>query len=289
MHMLQTLLTGGSPNASEALANLWASLPGDPGICWYPSAGNCFRDLLIWRHYPQLRELPAPRLFIHTDYIAGLPDQPEYRDRHTCIRIEERHSLKTSEPIHYRVDPAFASLAGLAPEQLEIELLDVHVQSDTAGEFRQPVLYFHMENFNWFEELVLNRGLRFSHLFKLREGCGFGGARTSVSNLYPFLAQAGCQWLIADQEIHLDQHLIRRWTRRHAADEIRPWQITSSLALGELSGMNTLAHRIEYDVDASDWLTMNLQSITCGSNWEINPAFNPRARDAATSILPGRR
>ncbi|TVQ32592.1 MAG: hypothetical protein EA370_12315 [Wenzhouxiangella sp.] len=269
MDMLQRLLTGATASAGKALERLWSGLPGEPSICWYPSAGNCFRDLLVWRHYPVLREAPEPQLYIHTDYIDGLPDQDEYRDRHTRVSVAARHPLALNEPIRYRVDPAYASLAGLAPNQLGVELLEIHVQSDSAGEFRRPVLYFHMENFNWFEEFVLARGLRISHLFKLREGCGFGGARASVSNLYPFLARAGCRWLIADQEVHLDQHLGRRLTGRHSPSGPEPWQITRTIRLGELSGMEVQAHQLEPGKQ-TDWLSRATERITRGSPWAVS-------------------
>ncbi len=56
----------------------------------------------------------------------------------------------------------------------ELSLLEVQVESKQIGTFTKPVLFLHFENYNWFQQFVLQGSLKLSHLFKLHEGCGFG-------------------------------------------------------------------------------------------------------------------
>lgn len=267
MQSLSRNLKGCHPLGQQALDALWSSLPDRPNICWYPSAGNCFRDLLIWNHYSALDEVPEPDLYIHTDY--GRPGRiPEdYDDGRTCITPLARFRLDVTPEIDYEVDPAYASHAGRSAEHPIVELLHVRAESNTVGKIEKPVLYFHFENFNWFEQFVLQRGLSLTHLFKLREGCGFGGARTSVSNLYPFLAQIGCRWLVADQEIHIDRHIMERYLNQYASNGPEPFIVERKGGLGRLSDMDVKAFSIHPADSDAGWLDTALEKITRGSPW----------------------
>ena len=267
MQPLSRNLKGCHAAGQEALDALWSALPEQPSVCWYPSAGNCFRDLLIWNHYSALAEAPEPDLYIHTDY--GRPGRiPEdYDDGRTRITPLARYRLVVSSAINYQVEPAYASHAGRSAEYPIVELLHVRAESGTVGTIEKPVLYFHFENFNWFEQFVLQRGLSLTHLFKLREGCGFGGARTSVSNLYPFLAQIGCRWLVADQEIHINRHIMERYLNQYASDGPKPFTIERKGGIGRLSDMDVKAFSIHPDDGDRRWLDTALEQITRGSPW----------------------
>lgn len=75
-------------------------------------------------------------------------------------------------------------------------------------------MFFHFENYNWFEQFVLRGDLKISHMFKLCEGCGFGGNRKSISSMYGLLGYMGCKYLLADQEIHFDEEMAEKLLRR---------------------------------------------------------------------------
>lgn len=272
MHLLAQLLNGSHPRSRDRLDALWESLPEDPNICWYPSAGSCFRDLLIWNHYPALANVPEPDLYIHTDYSRPGRVPQDHNDGRTRVTLQMRDRLELPPEIAYQVDPAYASLAGAAADRPIVELIHVHAESKTVGSIDKPVLYFHFENFNWFEQFALKRGLRVSHVFKLREGCGMGGARTSVSNLYPFLAQIGCRHLIADQEIHLSKPVLHRFLSANASRGTKPFTIQRQGPIGELSNMHVESFRVISGSDRKDWLEEALDTITHGSVWETSLA-----------------
>jgi hypothetical protein len=267
MQPLSNLLTGCHPQGQQALDMLWQSLPNKPTVCWYPSAGNCFRDLLIWNHYRALTDTPEPDLYIHTDYASPGRTPNDHDDGRTRITLPVRYRLNVSPEIRYQVDPGHASMAGQAADTAIAELIHVRAESKTVGTIDKPVLYFHFENFNWFEQFVLERGLKLTHLFKLREGCGFGGARTSVSNLYPFLGQIGCRWLVGDQEVHINDRVMKRFLRKYAPDGPAPFTVQKRGSLGELSNMEVKAFEIRPG-NGDDWLDQALNEITRGSMWE---------------------
>ena len=238
MNALRELLTGADAAGTDALAALFEHLPDHPRLCWYPSAGGCYRDALVWKHYELLSDWPAPDLLMHTDYMAR-PFNPLGRpEGRTRVHYRERHALRLTRPVRYCTDPDFAVFAGQAPPRPRIELQDVEIECHILGHLRFPVLYFHFENINWFEEFVLRGGVRFDYLFKLREGCGMGGSRKSVSNIYPFLAHAGCELMVADKEIHSDQGLIRRYLNRHVDLAPSSFRVTNQGLLARMSGMD---------------------------------------------------
>ncbi|MDZ7790343.1 MAG: hypothetical protein U5L08_07620 [Xanthomonadales bacterium] len=267
MHLLARLLSASHPRTRSALDTLWANLPEDPKICWYPSAGSCFRDLLIWNHYPALADVPEPDLYIHTDYARPGRVPHDHADGRTRVTLQMRDRLELSPEITYQVDPGYASLAGAAGDRAIVELLHVHAESNTVGVIDKPVLYFHFENFNWFEEFALKRGLPISHVFKLREGCGMGGARASVSNLYPFLARVGCRHLVADQEVHINERVMERYLESYAADGSKPFTMKRKGSIGRLSGMNVEAFEVHPGCSDATWFDRALRTITTGSPW----------------------
>lgn len=272
--ILKAVLAPTSAASAAALDELWTTLPDEPALCWYPSAGNCFRDLLVWRHYAGLRSLPEPDLFIHTDYVADVDLSVGRNDGRTEIEVIANHELAVDDSIEYRVDPDHVSLPGLALERPEARLLQVRAWTASVGEIIRPVLFFRFENFNWFRSFVLQGGLAISHLFKLREGCGFGGNRTSIANLYPWLRQAGVRYVVADQEVHIDQHLIDRLRARHATRPALPFRLQALGELGRLSDLDVMAWRLAPAVAREDWLEAVYCQLTEGSVWS-NPTVSP--------------
>lgn len=81
IQILNNLIQPESPHDREVLEGLWASLPDDPKICWYPSAGLCVRDLLVWRSSGLDQDFSEPALFSDIDYLEFGNHQHAHADR----------------------------------------------------------------------------------------------------------------------------------------------------------------------------------------------------------------
>lgn len=217
--ILRSLLAGKSRPAEKRFAEYLSSV--NNCVSWYPSAGHCYRDLLLWNYdgvTRYLKELPG--IFIHTDYDhkhhakKGL----SHDDGITRVEITGIHPLEFKEVgLRYQIDREYTDfLRKYASPEPRADLLDVRVISNVVGKVESRVLYFYWENINFLQEIVLDRKLQISHFFKLREGCGMGGNRKSISLAYGFLGDIGCRYLLVDDEVHFDWDLFERMcNRRH--------------------------------------------------------------------------
>ncbi len=246
MNPVSRLLRGKNAEAQQRLDQLCTSIGEDPNLLWYPSAGDDYRDIMEFSPVKAaqngLRVLPD--LFIHTDYkpdwlqtyrvihkeqflpVEGQRNFSEngdaqqgiaYHDSRTTVYIEAAHELVFRNPraVSYHVNPAFVDFPESANPEPEVYLLDVRVESARLGVFRKPVLYCFFENVNFLENVLLKHHLKISHLLKVREGCGFGGNRKSISLSYAFLSALRTRYLVVDGEVHFDENLKERIRRRH--------------------------------------------------------------------------
>lgn len=218
------LVQGRNDAAQKALEAFLATVPNED-VLWYPSAGADFRDILEMT--PARREVfriaDEPGIIIHTDYNSGwthLDQDVVHQDARTTVRILERHALSLCPafPVRYAVRPEFVDFPGDSPRKPTILLLKVRVSSNRLGEVERWVFFFMFENYNFLEELVLRHGLRISHLVKIREGCGFGGNRKSISVVYSLLAHIGVRYLLVDDEIHYCRETHARIARTFRID-----------------------------------------------------------------------
>lgn len=222
--LLEAPYKEGQKALDKALRRQWRM----PSICWYPSAGNCFRDLWAWDQ-PLLNRIPPPRLFIHTDY-QGPFDGIDRTDPHFgAMEITERHPLIIKSDVLYEVSSSYAARAGLAHLTPKVELLLVSIDPEILNRKDPPslvpVLYFYFENINWFESMVFMKGLRFSHFFKRGEGLSGGDARASVFNLFSYFAAAGCRHLLVDPEVQIDYGLAKRLWGRYSDHVQKPFKL----------------------------------------------------------------
>jgi hypothetical protein len=151
--------------------------------------------------------------------------------------------------------------------------MDITLESDTCGQVSRSVLYFQFENLNWFEEFVLKRHLRVSHLFKLREGCGFGGNRKSVAVVYGFLGLMGCRFLLCDQEVHFDWDLFLWYKRQYGGSANNAFAVNDLGHMGTLSGFGIRAFSVEVRSGPCSvgHIREALSTITRGSAWDVGP------------------
>jgi len=235
---ISELLKGKNKESQKQLDKLFCSIGDDPRILWYPSAGDDYRDISelsnanidrnnikgrinIATDY-EITELPD--IFVHTDYFKRwaklrqgeiFNDDNTGKDDKTRVTIENLYELQFNNGlnINYNVNEDFVSFPEEAPKSPEIYLLDVRINSDTLGEIRKPVFYFLFENINFLQEVLLKNRINISHIVKVREGCGFGGNKQSITVAYAFLSVLNTKYLIIDNETHFDFHLFMRLER----------------------------------------------------------------------------
>jgi len=177
--VLRGLLVGKNQLGAKRLDAYWESVR--PEVSWYPSAGACYRDVLFWNWARVAKNLTqGPSIFIHTDYnYKGCAVSKELfqPDKHTRVQILAVHHLGFKDTaLRYGINPAYAVFPESALGRPAADLLDIRLTSDALGIVTSSVLYFYWENINFLQEVVLARKLPITHLFKLREGCGLGGA-----------------------------------------------------------------------------------------------------------------
>jgi hypothetical protein len=275
LRMLREFLTGKSAEANEHLERFWSQLrTSTPSVCWYPSAGECFRDLMVWKHWLG----QEPDIFIHTDYwpaelLTKLREGNPvlHEDPNTVVRLTRASELELDRDIEYHVRGDFVDFADKANPEPRVQLLDITITSDICGQVSRSVLYFYFENLNWFEEFVLKRGLQVSHLFKLREGCGFGGNRQSVTVVYGFLGLMGCRFLLCDQEVHFDWDLFGEYNREYGGPANKAFAVQDRGNMGWLSGFEVKGFSVEVRQEpcSEEQIREALATITRGSPWDV--------------------
>lgn len=221
--MINKILSGKNKQAQIRLEALSNSLGDNPNILWYPSAGRDFRDILqLSPTRAQLHKVSElPDLFIHTDYKPCWGHnwlklgEVVYNDDKTSVRIENIFELQLIKKIQYSINPAFVSFPDDAPVEPTIYLLDILVTSNILGEIRQTVIYFLFENINFLDEVILKNNIPISFLVKVREGCGFGGNRKSISVVYAFLSVLKTKYILIDTEEHTDFEIINQLKKKH--------------------------------------------------------------------------
>jgi hypothetical protein len=214
--MIKDLFKAKNPHEEGILDLLLAQIGTDPNIAWYPSAGLDFRDLIEVN-----RTKIEPDIFFHTDYNTDwvrLKCGELFNDDRTSVLIERITELKFRRPIHYSVNTAYIDFPDDASPTPKIYLLDVKVES-SKGQVNKPVLYFFMENINFLDEVLLRKKIKLSHFIKVREGCGLGGNRKSISITYAFLGELLVQHILVDHEEDTDKELIASLLDKH---QIKP-------------------------------------------------------------------
>ena len=256
MNKLKKLLTGIDDDATMALNDLWDSIPHNPSIAWYPSAGLDFRDLVELSNY-------EPDLFIHTDY------KPDWRlinqsfDRFETGVIEDRFDLAFrkeilqvnelifTKKVKYFVDEQHVDFINHALETPKVFLLKVKVTHSNNHVIR-PVIYFVFENINFLDEVILKYKINIKYLVKVREGCGLGGNRKSITVAYAVAANLGLEYLICDNEANPDVELIDELIEKHKLINYR-FNLNKRGSIPGWSDLHVTVYSIDYYMEL-DWI-----------------------------------
>ena len=121
-------------------------------------------------------------------------------------------------------DPNYVDIPEAASPTPLIFLLDVKLTSNTMGTIRKPVLYFMFENINFLDQILLKNKIRISHLVKVREGCGFGGNRKSIS-------------IVIDNRAQTDYRLIGILINKYKASP-NAYELSLEAVIPRWSGLN---------------------------------------------------
>lgn len=261
MTNLKKLLKGTDVESTLALEQLWQRIGPNPQIAWYPSAGLDLRDLFELR--PQHAGISAPDLFIHTDYKPDwrLINQP-FEGFQTGV-IEDRfepeyfkeilevYPLTFTKRVKYRVEEQFVDFIHDAQVEPKVYLLRVKVKHGD-NTIIQPVIYFVFENINFLDEVLLRYNIKISHLVKVREGCGLGGNRKSITIAYAFAAKLGLEFLICDNEAQPDLKLIDELTAKHKLINYR-FSLEPIGSIANWSSLYVTVYRLDYTMEL-DWI-----------------------------------
>jgi hypothetical protein len=237
------LLVGKTQTAQRALDAFFEKLGDQPDkILWYPSAGRDYRDLV--ETHPDRLAIHGieeqPNIICHTDYYhswtgldVSLPSERKilFESKKCKLVLEEKHLLAFSDAVVVDYDGHdyaryYNYYFDAKPVEPIVYFLKIKIFSNTAGEFDAYAFFFIMENYHFLQELILRQKLAITHFVKVREGCGLGGCKNSISVFYSMLGNVGVKYLFIDEEIHYDitihDHLAIKWGINHQNVQLVP-------------------------------------------------------------------
>ena len=161
-NILQHLLKGKDPAARMELDAYFETIPDNPYILWYPSAGYDFRDIseLSGERAVQHGFSILPDIYLHNDCSCGLIDKEPgeiENDGYTSMTLNEKHELvlNPNEPVTYFVNPEYTNFRMFVQKDPRIQLLDISWTSHLFGTARHKVIYFYFENNNFLDQVIL--------------------------------------------------------------------------------------------------------------------------------------
>lgn len=181
----------------------------EPNICWYPSAGNDFLDMLyLSRAYSEFnpsKELnePVPDIFIHTDFMpseySNFLERKVLYNRNKTIIVS--HHMEELSDLCLPIVPGLASMFrpdGKASGKVYYMKLQIINQTmDTSHSAH--LIYAFVENAAFCADVLLKHNARLSHAVHVCFGGGLGGGGTAAGGwLAPVLPQLACEMFISD-------------------------------------------------------------------------------------------
>lgn len=179
-----------------------------PAICWYPSAGADFRDLLYLSrpyaayHLPTEPDPAFPDLYLHTDYFPwGTPDflnrQVLHIDSRTMIKLDAIEELPR---LDLPLDPKFVQYPDAGPVTGRVFFLTLDVYSDPLQAcYKAHLLYAFVENAAFCSAMLLKHKACLSHVLHIRYGGGIGGGGSASGGwLRRVLHPLSCRIFITD-------------------------------------------------------------------------------------------
>lgn len=239
----------------------------DLPICWYPSCGYDFRHIFFWDNLRLTQDALFPRIFIHTD-MACLNHNPYpekymtppasfYRDvigmdppnplfyhgyildvfgNNKALKVKRWTELFLRRPVF---DPNydlyyFKNNIGKMSHRIfaiECELLPEEVPV--------MILFFSMENYNFFYDVVLENGLKIDYLSHINDGgASMGSSKDKMDFIYIYTDTIGLSRMVIDLRLEGKKYYAYRWAQR---DRYKHWPRVS------------FSQRTLPEVDIEDW------------------------------------
>ena len=203
MKTLQQLLKGKNPEAQQRLDAYFNTIPDNPNILWYPSAGYDFRDLteLSPDRAANNGIDVLPEIYIHTDLSRELSEVKVgeiYNYDKTRILLTGKYDLelRPSADVAYEINPEYSWYADDLPHDPKIMLMEITRKHANEGITHGVVLYFNFENNNFLDQVILRHKIPISHIVKIREGIAEGGVRMSIAYVLDLLSELKTKYLI---------------------------------------------------------------------------------------------
>lgn len=252
-------------------------LSGDEKILWYPSSGDDFSDIVNFSSFVNrnIEFNDLPNLFIHNDYdrrsfekiiSASKFNSIIFRDDNTTVNIDEKIELRFSLKARgkYIVREKYVDFYDYKFNIPHIYLLKLTINTTKFGLINANLLYLSFENINLFEFFMSN-SIKIDFMVKVREGCGLGGNRMSVTQVYYILSRIGLKYLVNDTEIHWNEEVIEHLIRTRVKIP-KPYKLKQIGTFENWSGFNVFINKLEY----SNAININHTRETIRAN------FNPQ-------------
>ena len=169
-----------------------------------------------------------------------------HRDHRTTVTVTSVERISIPQPHRSEDDCQDRGKRGSV-----ITVLDVTALSDVLGYVHATIAHVPRSNYEFFNEFVVQGGVRFGTLVKVRLGCGKGMCNRCICAIYPWLYWAGCRQVLADGEVHPSRASltdVEFEIRRHHACDVRPNFRVRPARLGvptRWSGFEVYAYRLE--------------------------------------------
>jgi len=182
-------------------------------ICWYPSAGPDFRDLLMINEKFLIngKKLDVyPDIYVHNsatfdsyydiESIFSNPKEAKgkilYKDDKTNISVISATKLE-KEDIGYNEN--YLSIP-INPKLLNRSIyIKIKIESKRLGTYEKDLIYFVSENGSFAINYLLKHKLNVSHIIRVTYGNGFGGARYNGNFILHIMNRLKTRYLICSQ------------------------------------------------------------------------------------------
>lgn len=201
---LLTILNGGK---NGKFSEYLKTLKTNPVIAWYPSSGSDFRDLLFLdAQYVEMNihrlEVPAPQLFLHTDYHAfnSISDLSEkkvlHADERTKISIVEIEELPR---LDLPLDPSILHFPDVRDLSNRVFYLELAIESTKLGNFTRHLLYALVENEAFCAKVALPNHAQFTYIATVKYSGGWGGGNALGAWLHNIINKVDCKVFVTDE------------------------------------------------------------------------------------------
>ncbi len=174
------------------------SLPSQPKVYWYPSAGMDFRGCVAFTDYRIQHELEIhgrefikPELFLLNclgSEVIELKEKLEngevevWSDPSTRLTARNYQSLELRDDIVFQINSDYIDTENLNLNDFESDRA-FYFELEVSGQHYieiQKVLYFEAENIDFFHKIILQSMFDTKYLCTTREGLSWGNCKMSI-------------------------------------------------------------------------------------------------------------